>query len=174
MIVEGTKLSQNFDEEILNLDEIYAPVLGEPSPKIDMPVVQDQIMSNEEFRKREAVIAGLQEERPDAVVLDMSKKLFTGQTTPPTRVTLPEYTPPTTDAFAEKNQVKREDLGRFVAPEQPSISVAEPTIGQPRAVSGQLPKVDMPQGFLDYEPPTTGKRKVTDAKRLVSILFKRF
>lgn len=149
------------EEQKVDTENVYAPVLSDPSLKTDVPVVQDQIMSNEEFREREAVIAGL------SVPEIEPPKEFTGQTTPPTRVTLPEYTPPTTDAFAEKTQIKREDLGRFLAPEQSSISVAEPTIGQPRAVSGQLPKVDMPQGFLDYEPLTTGKRKVTDAKKFL-------
>jgi len=149
------------EEQKVDTENVYAPVLSDPSLKTDVPVVQDQIMSNEEFREREAVIAGLSVPEIDP------PKEFTGQTTPPTRVTLPEYTPPTTDAFAEKTQVKREDIPAL-APEQPSVSVAEPTIGQLRAVSGQLPKVDMPQGFLDYEPPTTGKRKVTDAKAFLA------
>lgn len=149
------------EEQKVDTENVYAPVLSDPSLKTDVPVVQDQIMSNEEFREREAVIAGL------SVPEIEPPKEFTGQTTPPTRVTLPEYTPPTTDAFAEKTQIKREDLGRFVAPEQSSISVAEPTIGQPKVESGKLPKVDMPQGFLDYEPLTTGKRKVTDAKKFL-------
>jgi len=149
------------EEQKIDTDNIYAPVLGDPSLKTDVPVVQDQIMSNEEFRKREAVIAGL------SVPEVESPKDFTGQTTPPTRVTLPKYTPPTTDAFAEKTKVKREDIPAL-APEQPSVSVAEPTIGQPKAKSGKLPQTDMPRGFLDYEPPTTGKRKVTDAKAFLA------
>ena len=149
------------EEQKVDTENVYAPVLSDPSLKTDVPVVQDQIMSNEEFREREAVIAGL------SVPEVEPPKEFTGQTTPPTRVTLPEYTPPTADMLTEKTQVKREDIPAL-APEQPSVSVAEPTIGQPRAVSGQLPKVDMPQGFLDYEPPTTGKRKVTDAKAFLA------
>ena len=158
----STSKPESFGEETLNLDEIYAPVLGEPSERDDTFAMSVPTMSAQDWMDRDNKISGL------SVPEVEPPKEFTGQTTPPTRVTLPEYTPPTTDAFAEKTQIKREDLGRFVAPEQSSISVAEPTIGQPRAESGQLPKVDMPQGFLDYEPPTTGKRKVTDAKAFLA------
>ena len=148
---------ESFSEEVLNLDEIYAPVLGEPSERDDTTIMSIPTMSAQDWVERDNKVSGL------SIPQTEPPKDFTGQTTPPTRVTLPEYTPPTTDALAEKTQVKREDIPSLM-PEQPSISVTEPTIGQPKAESGKLPQTDMPQGFLNYEPPTTGKRKVTDAK----------
>jgi hypothetical protein len=149
---------KSFSEEVLNLDEIYAPVLNEPSKRDDTPAMSVPTMSAQDWIDRDNKISGLSLDIPA-----VRSALPNVQTTPPTR--LPDYTPPTTNAFAEKSQVTRDDIPSLM-PEQPSVSVTEPTIGQPKAESGKLPQMDIPSAIKDYAP--MGKRKVTDAKAFLA------